>query len=773
MKRISCLFLLLFCQIVSLGAVEYTRALWVTRWDYRTAQDIDKIMHDAAGSGFNTILFQVRGNGTVTYPSQIELQSEPFRESELDVLAQAIDTAHADGLQLHAWINVFPGWSGDEPPTSAEQLYRKQPTWFMNDVYGRESQQNYRFLSPTQPDVRLYLQSLCKEIYTNYNVDGIHFDYVRFPASTFSYDAVSVALFEKIAGVKPQDQPAAWRLWRRNSIDTFLENVYKDIKFNKPHVIVSAAVISDIAAARDLYFQDASGWLARGQVDAIFPMLYADDNQVFKRELDEYLLNSHGRHVYPGICLKNREVGEKLTIARDSGAPGVAILSCSDRAENRDITSAFESIVESLWSEPATPARMPWKIYTKDNVGPAFYQMQTIPSPLPPHTPFHIAVQIMDPSGVYDDMSGQEGQGIYLEYDTSWPPVDSASVTLSRIEKTQDWYKTDSPLPGQPAGAILHVRIAAHDNSHESLHRPKRNAAHSDVEHFPVIQNNMPFEYVGDMGPVLWQPGALVVDARHQIWVITGDDAVVVMDSTGKPTSFSPLSNGMNGDYKSMALTNIVGCAPDAFGNMLVACNNNPPTIFRFSIADGEPLPGISINTAVGKPDTIRAFATDNAGNSFILEKHSARWFILSPTGDDLKGMPYGNPRRSGSDIAVLGNGAMVFITDRTANVVQCWYGATEGSYSQYWPADDLLKNAVGVRKLFVAQDDHIFIPNKRYNFIAEYDRAGRLLGHLYDESKLIAPQALAFSPDGRFLYITQVVGDGADRVKRWIRKKQ
>ncbi|MBN1464583.1 hypothetical protein JXA02_02395, partial [candidate division KSB1 bacterium] len=457
-------------------------------------------------------------------------------------------------------------------------------------------------------------------------------------------------------------------------------------------------------------------------------------------------------------------------IALESGAPGVAILPRQPIMDPQ-IKSAFESRVQNMWSEPASPAPMPWKIYTKDNLGPAFSQIQTIPSPLPPHTPFRIVAKITDPSGVYDDTAAPGGQGVYLEYGATWPPPDSLFVTLSPVEKAQDWYISDSFLPGQPAGAVLHARLYAHDNYHEGLNSPKRNAGHSDVEYFPVIHSISSFEYAGDIGPILWQPGAVTVDSRHQLWVTTGDGSLVIMDSTGKPLSFSPLSSGMSGDYQSMTMTSIVGCATDAYSNMLVACNTNPPMIFRFNILDGEPLPGLSVNMAIGRSDSIRAFTTDDHGNLYILEKQSARWFILSPTGDDLKGMPYGDPQRTGTDIAVLGNSAMVFISDRTSDVVQCWYGAVEGSHSQYWRADNFLPSTVGLGKLYVGKDDHIFVPHRRHHFIAEYDRAGRLLGHIFGAGELFAPQALAFSPNGEFLYITQVVGDGPDRIKRWRRK--
>src|SRR5210317_285923 len=116
--RLGLLLILIFSLCSTLLAE--TRALWVTRWDYNSIGDIKRIMDFAFEHRFNTVLFQVRGNGTVTYPSKIELQSHNFRDHAWDPLQEAIKHAHAMNMQLHAWINVFPGWSGENEPENTQ-----------------------------------------------------------------------------------------------------------------------------------------------------------------------------------------------------------------------------------------------------------------------------------------------------------------------------------------------------------------------------------------------------------------------------------------------------------------------------------------------------------------------------------------------------------------------------------------------------------------------------------------------------------------------------
>ncbi|HSN74356.1 MAG TPA: family 10 glycosylhydrolase, partial [Anaerolineae bacterium] len=57
---------------VNLDLPVETRALWVTRWDFRTPDDIRWLVDKAAGANFNALYFQVRGNADALYPSALE-----------------------------------------------------------------------------------------------------------------------------------------------------------------------------------------------------------------------------------------------------------------------------------------------------------------------------------------------------------------------------------------------------------------------------------------------------------------------------------------------------------------------------------------------------------------------------------------------------------------------------------------------------------------------------------------------------------------------------
>jgi len=186
-------------RVYPIADITETRALWITRWEYENPGDVKRIIANAAALRFNVLLFQVRGDGTVGYPSQLEPWTDKLGGDDpgWDPLALAIELAHAHKMQLHAWVNVYPAWMGTRPPTNGEQLYFTHPEWLMVDEYGRPQRLNrhYVWLSPSHPDVPTYLLRLCREIYSKYNIDGLHLDYIRYPSPAYSHDAPPSPLF--------------------------------------------------------------------------------------------------------------------------------------------------------------------------------------------------------------------------------------------------------------------------------------------------------------------------------------------------------------------------------------------------------------------------------------------------------------------------------------------------------------------------------------------------------------------------------------------------
>ena len=116
--------------------MEEVRALWVTRFDWMSANNpdpekIDELVSDASAAGFNVLYFQVRGEADAYYASKFEpwprrLTGTLGQDPGWDPLARLVQRAHANDMQVHAYINVYPLWTGCEPPpddTEPRHLY--------------------------------------------------------------------------------------------------------------------------------------------------------------------------------------------------------------------------------------------------------------------------------------------------------------------------------------------------------------------------------------------------------------------------------------------------------------------------------------------------------------------------------------------------------------------------------------------------------------------------------------------------------------------------
>ncbi|GAB4185738.1 MAG: hypothetical protein Kow00105_00110 [Phycisphaeraceae bacterium] len=298
------------------------RAIWVTRWDYKTPADVRKIISNCAALRFNVILFQVRGNGTVFYRSTIEpwaweLTSEgpetTGKDPGWDPLKLAIREAHKRGIELHAYVNVFPAWlSKKYPPRDSGQLWWEHPDWFMCDAAGyrmlpRDKELDegvkrdwYSFISPGVPEVQDYLVELFTELATQYDIDGLHYDYIRYPKEitevkagyedrvkrlgNWSYDAVSLARFSKDTGIAAPDlDPQAWVDWRAAQITEVVRRTSEQVRRVRPDIIISAAVMADPDDAYRTKMQDYVRWMKEGYLDAAITMNYTGNNELFEK----------------------------------------------------------------------------------------------------------------------------------------------------------------------------------------------------------------------------------------------------------------------------------------------------------------------------------------------------------------------------------------------------------------------------------------------------------------------------------------------------------
>jgi len=318
------------------------RAVWVTRWDWRTEDDIRAVIGRCAELGFTAVMFQVRGNGTALYRSDTEVWSEAFsfQDPGFDPLDVAADAATRAGVQLHAWINVLPGWRGGAEPADPRQLWHARPLWFLRDAGGEREpvgEQGYLGLNPCLPEVREYLAALCAEVARVPGVAGIHLDYVRLTSGDraggidrFPADELTRTRFRIEKGLDADRHPAAFRQWKVDCVTRLVEEVRARLRAECSPTLLSAAVLADPERALESG-QDWRTWGRRGLVDAIVPMAYQEDDQRFKQLVQRARAAAGRAALIAGVGMFKHgdplQTARQMEIARRAGAAGVALFS--------------------------------------------------------------------------------------------------------------------------------------------------------------------------------------------------------------------------------------------------------------------------------------------------------------------------------------------------------------------------------------------------------------------------------------------------------------
>jgi uncharacterized lipoprotein YddW (UPF0748 family) len=321
------------------GSPDEVRAIWVTRWDWKTEDQVRQAIRWCAAIGLNRVFFQVRGRADAFYRSNLEPWGEEIggRDPGYDPLETAIAAARAAGIELHAWINVLPAWKGAEDPRDPRHLLHRHPEWFLVERSGRrrlKDAADYTILNPCLPEVRAYLVEVVKDIVERYPIAGLHLDYIRFIARPpgaghdVSYDPRTLALFRKYSGTSPFDDPAAWDRWRALSVDTLVYRIAEAARA-RPGLQLSVAAIADLDRARTALFQDVPRWQARGWIDEVYPMTYERDAPGFAYRAAAVLTRCRRDQTFPGIGVhlfrSAGELSEQLEATRALGAGGYSL----------------------------------------------------------------------------------------------------------------------------------------------------------------------------------------------------------------------------------------------------------------------------------------------------------------------------------------------------------------------------------------------------------------------------------------------------------------
>lgn len=335
--------------------VSEMRAMWVARWDITSPEACRTLVKLARDYNLNTLVVQVRGRGDALYKSRLEPPCETLDPPDFDPLGMILDEGHKAGLQVHAWINANYTWGAAQMPVSPEHIVNKHPDWLMRTsqnavtfTAGGETEGAYT--CPTNQLFREFLRDIYLDVATNYDVDGVHFDFIRYPSTDYCYCDRCLSAFqtEIDSRLDPQEKltvanlpdrnaytsafPGAWDSFRREQITKEVYTVYDAVKAVQPNVMVSASVFANSSDAYNHRFQDWKRWLADRKLDALFPMAYSTSTDTFADQIQDAVSSSRGIPVCAGIGsyqITAESTIEKIQKARELGAAGWCLFSYS------------------------------------------------------------------------------------------------------------------------------------------------------------------------------------------------------------------------------------------------------------------------------------------------------------------------------------------------------------------------------------------------------------------------------------------------------------
>ena len=301
--------------------------------------DWDRSAKELAEAGVNMILPNMAWAGVVHYSSEVLPQSKTFTHYG-DQLAQCVTAARKYGLEVHVWKIT---WNLEGAPKGFIEKMRKDGR---TQVSATGKPLNW--LCPSHPkNVQLELESIL-EIVTNYDVNGIHLDYIRYPGSHACYCEACRKRFVLATRQQIDAWPAAvlpntgeygdrYIAWRSQQITRLVRLLHKRLREANPNIKLSAAVFGGYPACVTSIGQDWIAWAKAGYIDFVCPMNYTEDTDYFTQLLvNQLALMPKDVAIYPGIgatatnsLLTPDAVVEQVYLSRSLGASGWTIFDYS------------------------------------------------------------------------------------------------------------------------------------------------------------------------------------------------------------------------------------------------------------------------------------------------------------------------------------------------------------------------------------------------------------------------------------------------------------
>ncbi len=368
--------------------------VWCLDWPSQGAgatkqkEQMDRLLDSLQVNNFNAVNFQVRSMCDAMYQSSLEpwssfLTGHRGQDPGFDPLQYVVEGCHKRGMECHAWVNPYRWSTGTDWNTPQDQEL-KEDGWLL--TYGSTI-----ILDPGQQRTIDRIVAVCREIITNYDVDGILYDDYFYPQN-IPTDASA----EDYGEWQASGTTLSFADWRRNNVNRMVQAVYDMIQETRPDVrygISPAGVAATSAAVANKYgvepcpagsdwqyngiFSDPLAWLAAQSIDYISPQVYwpigatADYGKI--TPWWGKVANKFGRQVYISSSISSlnnssgevqyKEYANEVELNRTSSldnSPGAIFYSCK-YLYTLNSYSLAHYLKNTVFTRPALPPAMPWK----------------------------------------------------------------------------------------------------------------------------------------------------------------------------------------------------------------------------------------------------------------------------------------------------------------------------------------------------------------------------------------------------------------------------
>lgn len=364
------------------------RGLWVLCEGSRRVLEeparVERLLADARALGATDLFVQVYRGGRAWFDSSWA-DATPYREirerTGVDTLALLIEGAQAEGIRVHAWVNVLSLSLNPDAPIVRELgrdvVLVDQKGRSLLDYPGYEVPDPDRgwyrmgtrgvYLDPAAPGVAERLADTFAELAARYpGLAGLHLDYIRYPdvlpfvpgsrfgvGLLFGYGEAARARFRRETGLAPPGPEGspnanAWDDWRRERVTDVVRRIRSAAREAAPTLRISAAVASHVDRAYLSLYQDWKRWLEEDLLDFAVAMIYTLDDRMFRYHAESFAGGPDGDRIWDGVGVwlfasRPERALAQLAIARNAGAPALVYFSYDAIADAPALFDALQT----------------------------------------------------------------------------------------------------------------------------------------------------------------------------------------------------------------------------------------------------------------------------------------------------------------------------------------------------------------------------------------------------------------------------------------------